>query len=469
MSEEYFAYEESENFNYPDSWNEQSVRKELLNFLQKNWEQRDSLFDDYSKRTKQQFLTIGKTGNLRTNNYIGTISFKGDVLHIFPKVFNVENKKPISKDLIKNLVQWLDYCNKFDSRFVSIKSDIDSDTNLKELFVTLFVKKLDLAIKHGLYFAYEEQQEDIKTIRGRFDLDNYLIKKVPNGKVDKLFCEYSSFEFDNLLNRIIKCVCSKIIKEGTRPTNEKKIREILNRFSDVKDTKCTVADCFKVRISKIQRGYLDVLSLCKIFLLNQEPNFAVNSKDTFCFLFPTDKLFEGFIGGYIKELISEKGGKVKLQTQEFRLVDDVVYDGKSYGGAFGLRPDILCSLDDKLFLLDTKYKQLNRFEKAKESYYSKKLGFIEGVDQNDLYQISIYALKHDLKNAYLLYPLNRLEDLEPDMPILKELIVTGQTINDIKFVNVFLARIPFVFEDDIEETKARMTKALNAVFNQNES
>ena len=46
MSAEYFTFEESKSFNYPASWDDPKTRKELFDFLQMNWEQRDVLFGD---------------------------------------------------------------------------------------------------------------------------------------------------------------------------------------------------------------------------------------------------------------------------------------------------------------------------------------------------------------------------------------------------------------------------------------
>ena len=115
--------------------------------------------------------------------------------------------------------------------------------------------------------------------------------------------------------------------------------------------------------------------------------------------------------------------------------------------------------------MDTKYKKIQRFEDAKEDETLWKMQLIRGVNQQDLYQVSIYAAKRNLKKAYILYPLLRFEDIESDMPILQELIHTGNSsLDDIKFVDVVLVRVPFVFEDDIEKTKEALTKTLLKIF-----
>ena len=464
MSKIHYTFEERDVIDLPISWNEPDTRKELLAFLQENWDQRDALFDDANKSSYQQFLTQGKQGILlRANNYIGTICFKGETLNIFPKVFLSSNEEPNINDLIRNLVQWLDYCNRFDPRYISIKSEINGDVNLKELFVTLFAKKLESVVNRGIYLTYEQKEDDLPFIRGRLDVPDYLVRKISNGKAYRFLCEYSSFEFDNTLNRIIKCVCMDILREGTRPINEKRIRNILNKMVDVTDIRCTYNDCMKVRLNRTQKGYSDILAICKMFLLNKEPSYTINYDDAFCFLFPTELLFEGFIGGFLKEIMMSKSGTIELQAKTHSLVNDIVYAGKSYGSAFNLRPDIICTLGNKVFLMDTKYKRLQRFEQSKDDDDVWKSGLIKGIQQDDLYQVSIYAVKHNLSKAYLIYPLDRFEELEPDIPALQEVILTGNGLDELKQIEVYLLRVPFVFEEDIERTKSLLaTSLLNA-------
>ena len=55
--------------------------------------------------------------------------------------------------------------------------------------------------------------------------------------------------------------------------------------------------------------------MSKMFLLNKMSNYTVDTNESFCFLFPTDLLFEGFIGGFLKEVLQDVGGKVHLQER----------------------------------------------------------------------------------------------------------------------------------------------------------
>ena len=60
-----------------------------------------------------------------------------------------------------------------------------------------------------------------------------------------------------------------------------------------------------------------------MFLLNKTSSYTMDKSESFCFLFPTELLFEGFVGGYMQEVVEEYGGKVKLQPSDIYLIDDI--------------------------------------------------------------------------------------------------------------------------------------------------
>ena len=64
----------------------------------------------------------------------------------------------------------------------------------------------------------------------------------------------------------------------------------------------------------------------------------------------------------MKEVLQSIGGKVRLQESRMNLVEKIIYKGETSGAAFTMRHDILVEFRDKVFVLDTKYKEMTRFE-----------------------------------------------------------------------------------------------------------
>ena len=458
------CFEESflKNKILPTEWQSQVSLDELSGFLQSNWEQRSVYYDDGEVSSRQQFLSFTGQKGLRTNNYIGTIVFKGEQLNIFPKLFRNDKDDNDTSELelshlIKNIAQWIEYCTKFEYPFISIKTALDDVTDLRDLFVNLYVRYTKAALDRGLFYRYEDKTENSNTIKGKINFQDYIANKIPNGMADKFQCTYSNFEFDNLLNRIIKATCKLLIAD-TSKTNQKILRNILMKLNDVSDIKCKPSDCDKIRLSYLNGNYRIILSMSKMFLLNKNSSYDIDNKESFCFLFPTELLFEGFVGGFMQNVLAGKA-RVKLQASDLSLISDVVYEGESYGKAFTLKHDILVEHKYKgLYVLDTKYKMVSRFAGNPDL----KKSISTEISQGDLYQIREYAARRGLNKAYLLYPLFREEDDEPSIPVLKGTIkVDGKDCD----IDVHVLRLPFVFEDDEEMIKNRLTNVINSIFN----
>lgn len=449
------------NSSLPQEWQSQTALDGLLDFLQSNWEQRAIFYDDGKVNSKQSFLEFVGQKGIRTKDYVGTIVYNGHQLNIFPKVFKLDKEDTDRENLdlqhlMHNLVRWIEYTTKIDYPYISISADMENTDNLQELFISLYVRYVKAALDRGLYFRYEEKNEDLTTIRGKFNIKDFYTKKLPNGILDKFNCSYSTFEFDNLLNRIIKCTL-KYIFPLTHNKNQKIIRNLLIKLGDVSEQKCTPSDCEKIKLSKMQSKYRIILSMSKMFLLNKATNYNMDSQDSFCFLFPTDVLFEGFIGGYLQSILKGEA-RVRLQASEVSLVDSIRLGEKEFEQAFVMRHDILIEHKEKgAFILDTKYKDINRFE-GNTNFRN---DIVNDINSGDLYQVLTYAVSRGLDKVYLLYPQYRFEDKEPNPAILnKSVEVDGEKHR----IEIYAVRLPFVFEEGEEKTSSMLKDVLLSLF-----
>jgi len=415
-------------------------------------------YEDGTVESRQQFIGFTGQRGIRTKKYIGTVVFEGEQLNIFPKMFRTEPEDHDTdtlslKHLMNNLVQWISYCNRISYPFINISSELSDSEDLRELFISLYVGYVRDALNRGLYYQYTEETNDISHIKGKFDVKDYFLNKVPNGMADKFQCTYSNFEFDNWINRVIKYTCKHILNQ-TSKKNQQAIRRILMKLNDVTDVRCQPRDCDRVRLSNMHRQYRLIMNMSKMFLLNKTSSYDIDMNESFCFLFPTDLLFEGFIGGFMQDVVEEYGGKVHLQQSEMHLIEDIQYAGQSLGAAFTMRHDIVVELNDMLFVLDTKYKQVSRFEGDSENV---KRVVSEDTKQADIYQVCEYARKRNVTDVYLLYPMYRYEDNEPYFPV-------GISPSPSGNINVHFIRLPFIFEDDTELLNQQLAKVIRNIF-----
>lgn len=336
----------------------------------------------------------------------------------------------------------------------NLTSTLEDSTDLRELFITLYVRYVKNALDRGLFYRYEEQTEDCASIKGKVDYKDYFTRKYPNGQLDKFSCTFSTFEFDNTLNRIIKYTCKELLNEASK-ANQKTIRHILMKLNDVSDVRCVPHDCDTIRLSRLHKHYSIILSMSKMFLLNKTSTYNVDDTESFCFLFPTEILFEGFIGGFMQNVLHGKA-KVRLQASEVSVFSDVVYAGQSLGKTMTMKHDILVEHKEKgVFILDTKYKMMDRFEDSDDVR-----GTVSAeASQSDVYQVLTYARKRSLSDVYLLYPMFRYEDIE-----LEPVVGISPKEDGSEPINVHLVRLPFVFEEDTAKTIENLRKAIDYLF-----
>lgn len=160
-----FEYSKIKNEKLPDSWKSKKSLEDLQDFLQENWEQRFILYKDKKTDTKQQFLKFGDHGSITTQKYIGAITFKGEQLCIYPKVFKEDREDNDTdnldqKHLLNNVVKWIEYCNKVNYPFINFSSELSDSKDLKELFITLYVSYIKKAMERDLFYQYVEETED---------------------------------------------------------------------------------------------------------------------------------------------------------------------------------------------------------------------------------------------------------------------------------------------------------------------
>lgn len=451
-----FEFKKIKTKKLPLSWQTDGALDELESFLQQNWEQRGIFYNDGQVTSRQQFVKFDVKDGISTRNYIGTIIFKGEQLNIFPKVFKTDKDDDDTDDLdiselIDNLVLWLGYCDRLNFPFVSMKGELTGSENLMELLITVYVHYVKAAIDRRPYFQYEDIIETGSCAKGKIDFKNYATRKYPMGMHHQLDYTYSGFIFDNMLNRIIKCTCSMLLSLTSQLTNKKILRNVLMKMGDVTTINSMPYDCDMVHLSALHHNYHIILGMSKMFLFNKVSNYSMGDTKSFCFLFPAEVLFEGFISGFLREMLL---GKAKVTTQASNhYLAELFVDGETMGNAFMLREDILIETKDMIVVVDTKYKEIDCFENIKEN---KKLD----ISDADMKQMAVYAAKRGAKNLYLIYPLYKSE-MPETIEIRYVIKLDGQQPN--MSVPLEILRVPFVFDEDINQTKQLLEMILSKI------
>ena len=406
----FFEYQKKDyKGSFLESKEERATFKSVLNKL---WAERKEFgltsvyFDDDSKQAEQQFFSFHDT-YIKAGNYIGSIKYGDNTVHIIPKTLENGVKKYSETELIeisnKNLLWWLSRCSKIN--FPKTFSSWDTRTfSFLDILIHLFANLTRDDLTYNKHQSYIEKEESIGTLRGRIDFSKYATNYY-TGNAHVLPCVYDSLEINNLYNQVIKHTSKRLLQHTDNEEIKKYLQEITWILDDVDDIFLTALDCERVVVSPLNDNMKIILDYCKMFLSGMSIKTDDNDLEIFTFLIPTEKLFEDFLFGFIKDefqyklgikdIISQgdQDGKQKPLAQKKDETDTVIKQ------SFRLKPDIYISrvLDD--IILDTKYKAIYTKEEALKIDRKK-----SGVSISDVYQMLAYTVKLNVNTCHLIYP-----------------------------------------------------------------
>ncbi|HSW61441.1 MAG TPA: hypothetical protein VLJ60_11610 [bacterium] len=342
------------------------------NFLNKIWENRpvDGFFYGRDKETEkkskgQRFFKLNYDGTITPRNYTGVVVYKDFTFNVFPKVF----REPDKSLFADNLLYWLSYIDRF--KFPKFEADQQKkDSNILDIFIWLFANYTLETLNSSPYQQYEEVTEETSAIKGKIEFGDY-IKNIVKGLWHKPVCRYSSFEYDNIFNRVVKATTKMLLSVTQSDMNRKTLSEIMFLLDDVTDISAASSDCDKIVLNPMFSQLKTIVEYCRLFLSS-----AVHATDSgklslFAFLIPMEKIYEEFLLGFIKANVDSNAGRKEEKLDE--------------SGTYKIKKDIEIP---NTCIIDAKYKLPEDKKPA----------------QSDIYQMVSYAIRSKTPDIFLIYP-----------------------------------------------------------------
>lgn len=384
----------------------------------------DSL--DFMKLGYQR--NVGDTISIR--NYVGLIQLKnGFQLQVLPKITFHENDEGNTKTK-KIFLKMLCAMKEFPGRvFNEAALNVDK-MNLYELFINMYLQEVRQLVKRGIKSEYIEQTDNVRYYKGKLLVSPHI--KTNLAHKERFYVSYEEFHPDRAENRLIKATLLKLQKLTASGENSKEIRQLLMAFEMVNASVNYDKDFSKVVINRNTKNYENLIRWSKVFLKNK--SFTTFSGDTTsrALLFPMESVYESYIGKQMKKVMGPEGWDVSCQDKGFYLFMEP-------RPRFALRPDIVMKKDERIIVLDTKWKNIVNNERA--NY---------GILQADMYQMYAYSKKYGASEVWLLYPVN---DEMRNHEIIKFESGDGTTVN-VHFVNL----------ENIEESLQELRRMLEVNF-----
>lgn len=339
---------------------------------------------------------------VRATNWVGVLQVPGLVVEILPKTDAHDREFGAGGDrepsdfgtTRNNLLRMLHMARDLPLRQWE-RADLDERrTPLLEILIAGFVERLLLELRRGMDHAYVTREESLGVVKGRIVFPRQVRENA--AAPHRTVVRYDEFLADTALNRLLRCASACLLRLTTVALTQERLKEALLAFADGTDVSPQEALAPVLAFNRNNERYRSVAGFARMVLEGLSTTATTGGAPWISLLMPMEKLFEAFIGAVIvrhQATLWPDGSRVRLQARGDRrwvLRDD---QGRS---RFFLKPDVLVEGTDgsPALVLDTKWKVLP----------TDPAHVLDGVANDDLYQLFTYAKRYGSPLNVLLYP-----------------------------------------------------------------
>ena len=286
---------------------------------------------------------------------------------------------------IKNIYYMLCYSFNKDLLKEKAESDVSEEAfeNIYNLFSIILCIMLKKQIKKGIHKDYIYKAEEIKTIKGKININESLNN---NSFVNKrIYCEYDEFSENNFFNRIIKTTVFYLIKSNK-----------IGKFTKNELKKCMI--------------YFGNVEIIKINNINWKA-IKFNKNNIFLDATRVSAIFENFIREFYKKHYPEFNAKSKImylneeeKTSEYMPL---------------MKTDITLECEEKTLIIDAKF-----YDKIiRDGFHGSKV-----LSSANLYQILSYVDNQDPYKTDSVYGMLLYAQTLNDPKLNEETIMNKHTI-----------------------------------------
>lgn len=327
-------------------------------------------------------------------------------------------------------------CYSFYGEQLNLKDEAKLGTeafeNIYKLFSLLLCLLLKREVKKGIHREYINTNEELKTVHGKIDINKTINNNSLTGK--KIYCEFSDYSDNCLLNQIIKTTLFYLLKsDEIGNTVKDEIKRMLNYFLMVDLIDIRSIRWEQVKFNRNNLSYKYIVDLCQLILngLIVSDEEGDNKFKEFLDDTRVSAIFENFIKAYFRKHYPE----LNASSRKLYLSDKPIMNIPM------MKTDITLEYDNRMLIIDAKF-----YSKIlKESYNSN----CKTISNSHLNQIYVYVDSQDP---------NKTGNV-------KGMLLYAQTINEpsVEFGFSMIGHDIFIRTLDMNEEWDNIRKRLNLI------
>lgn len=354
---------EHQTIHYGKSYNGVKFKESHFNALAKLNELHDN-----------KYFTLVHKG-VKFSSYVGVIQIEDLILEVLPKIDRSEESPVLWKDVLIEMLRATQKLkvNNIGNAFVS-KQQI----HLLDIYFEWFLNEVQALIHQGLIKKYYKQTSNVKSLKGKLEFANHIQKNLVHK--ERFFTTHQIYGTNHLEHQILG-LALKIIEQFSNGSYlYSKCKTVQLDFPEVSPIKPHPGLFSKLVYNRKNKAYKSALEIARIIILNYAPSISSGNEKMLALLFDMNNLWEEYVLVQLKS----------LRLDGIRVIGQ---SSKRFWQNVTIRPDIVIQKDSEIFVLDTKWKNI---QSNKPSVH-------------DLRQMFVYNHYWDSYKALLLYPSNKTE------------------------------------------------------------
>jgi 5-methylcytosine-specific restriction enzyme subunit McrC len=324
---------------------------------------------------------------LRLDNYVGVIETPcGTKIEILPKTVAASEVASTSRGLLRKMLK---RCLDVPVRETGPAAIEAFDAPLTEWVMRQFLESLEHLVKRGARFGYHAVEEQQRFLRGRLLLPLQL--REPPGRQHGFHTEHDVFDADRPENRLLRSAVERVCILTRDGRNWRLSHELAAYVAPVPPSADVVSDFRRWRSDRLLAHYRPVRPWCALILNEQTPVSVVGQWHGTSLLFPMEKVFEKYVGACLRTKLPIGVDLIPSASNQYLCCH-------RSQPLFQLKPDFLIKVRDQAWLIDTKWKLIDRSKDTSRDKY--------GLSQADFYQLYVYGQKYlgGCGDMFLIFP-----------------------------------------------------------------
>ncbi len=318
---------------------------------------------------QNKYFTIGHNG-IVFKSYVGVIQVGGLTIEILPKA---DKKADADKNLWQSvLLNMLKVCRRIRVESVSETQLKKRHHSILDVYFEMYLAEIERLVNKGLIKRYQKSQSNQNALKGKL----LFAKNIQQNLVhrERFYCEHQVYDRNHLLHQILYKGL-QILKAFVNDALKDRLNRLLFEFQEIENIEISEKHFRKIVFDRKNSDYQKAFDIAKIIILNYSPSLNYGNENLLTLLFDMNALWEEYI---FRILQKHKTDKMQVFSQ----------DSKKFWKNKCIRPDIILQIEQKTFVIDTKWKIIETNNPSDE----------------DLKQMFVYNLHWDAEKALLLYP-----------------------------------------------------------------